>query len=119
LAPALRAAVEHLRVPTELPTPGALRCDKGCAAVSSIEALNQSCYCLSVDPATLRRDLAMDLKSLSLSEDMITTHPHLFSSVPMFVSRAHLERMAGHGRKRPRLPGAVASLARIERPASY
>ncbi len=80
-------------MPEDRPTPGALNCEKGCAAVSSIEALNQTCHCLSVDPATLRTDLAEDLKSLSLSEEMITTHPHLFSSVPMFVSRAHLERM--------------------------
>jgi len=25
---------------------------------------------------------------------MVETHPHLFASVPMFVSREHIERMA-------------------------
>jgi hypothetical protein len=60
----------------------------------SIEALNQSCHCLSVDLGLLRTGLGEELQSRSLSDDMITTHPHLFSSVPLFVSRSHLDRMA-------------------------
>ncbi len=80
-------------MPNGLPTPGVVNCRNSCAAVTSVEALNQSCYCLSIDPAILHRDLAEVLKSFSLS-DLITTHPHLFSSVPMFVSRAHIARMA-------------------------
>ena len=30
----------------------------------------------------------------AVSYNMTTTHPHLFASVPMFISRAHLERMS-------------------------
>ncbi len=81
-------------MPEELIPPDSLICANGCAAVTSIEELNRSCYCLSVDPAKLRRDLADDLQLRSLSDDMITTHPHVFSSVPMFISRIHLDRMA-------------------------
>lgn len=81
-------------MPPEIANPDALKCENTCASVKSIELLNQSCYCLSLDPARLRALLAEDLKSLSLSEEMITTHPHLFSSVPVFVSRVHFETMA-------------------------
>lgn len=81
-------------MPEELTSRGSLTCVNGCAAVTSIEELNRSCFCLSVDAAKLRRDLADDLQRRSLSDDMITTHPHLFSSVPMFISRSHLDRMA-------------------------
>jgi len=81
-------------VPEELTPRGPQSCANSCAAVTSIEELNQSCYCLSVDAESLLQSLAEDLKSRSLSDEMITTHPHLFSSVPMFVSRTHLDRMA-------------------------
>ncbi len=81
-------------MPEDLNSAGPLGCVNGCAAVTSIEALNQSCHCLSVDLGTLRKCLAEELQSRSLSDAMITTHPHLFSSVPLFVSRSHLEEMA-------------------------
>ncbi|MEO8631160.1 MAG: hypothetical protein ABI612_24130, partial [Betaproteobacteria bacterium] len=61
---------------------------------ASIEALNRTCYCLSLDEGALRRHLEADLGKRDLSRAMIDTHPHLFSSVPMFVSRSHLEQMA-------------------------
>jgi hypothetical protein len=75
-------------------TSGSLSCVNGCVTGASVEELNRSCYCLSVDAAALRRGLQEDLKQHHLSDEMITTHPHLFASVPMFVSRMHLERMA-------------------------
>ena len=81
-------------VPEELNPNDSLSCVNGCAAVTSIEALNQSCHCLSFDLRLLHKGLGEELQSRSLSDDMITTHPHLFSSVPLFVSRSHLDRMA-------------------------
>ncbi|MDW5443505.1 hypothetical protein [Polaromonas sp. SM01] len=42
----------------------------------------------------MRRALEADLGKRGLSLAMVETHPHLFASVPMFVSRDHLEIMA-------------------------
>jgi len=61
---------------------------------TSIEALNRTCYCLSLDEEALRRGLEADLGTRGLSRAMVETHPHLFASVPMFVAREHVERMA-------------------------
>ncbi len=69
-------------------------CGNTCQVTSSIEALNRSCYCLSLDEEALRRGLGADLGSRGLPGAMVDTHSHLFASVPMFVSREHLEQMA-------------------------
>ena len=69
-------------------------CGNSCQAATSIEALNRTCYCLSLDEEALRRGLEADLGTRGLSSAMVETHPHLFASVPMFVSREHVERMA-------------------------
>jgi hypothetical protein len=69
-------------------------CGERCQAASSLEALNRTCYCLTLDEPALRRGLEEELNSRGLSQTMIETHPHLFSSVPLFVSRVHLEQMA-------------------------
>ena len=92
-----RDAAQDCRVPemTGVPVqlaPGA--CGDRCQAATSIEALNRTCYCLSLDEAALRRGLEEDLGARGLSSAMVGTHPHLFASVPMFVSRAHVEGMA-------------------------
>ena len=78
----------------EITTPPATDgCGTGCAATTSIEALNRTCYCLSLDEDALRRGLESDLGERGLSHAMVETHPHLFASVPMFISRDHLEQM--------------------------
>ena len=69
-------------------------CASECAATTSIETLNSSCFCISLDDVVLRSRLAADLGSLGLPESMVQSHPHLFASVPMFVSREHLQAMA-------------------------
>ena len=69
-------------------------CGNSCQAATSIDALNRMCYCLSLDEDALRRGLEADLGTRGLSRAMVETHPHLFASVPMFVSRDHVERMA-------------------------
>ena len=77
---------------TAQPTPTG--CGDRCQTATSIEALNRTCYCLSLDEAGLRRGLEADLGARGLSRTMIETHPHLFAPVPMFVSHEHIERMA-------------------------
>ena len=69
-------------------------CGSSCQTATSVEALNRSCYCLSLDEAALRRGLDAELGARGLSHAMVETHPHLFASVPMFVSREHVEAMA-------------------------
>jgi hypothetical protein len=69
-------------------------CGSSCETVSSIEELNRTCFCLSLDGDTLKEILEAELNARGLSRAMAETHPHLFASVPMFVSRKHLERMA-------------------------
>jgi len=59
-----------------------------------MEALNRTCYCLSLDAQALRRGLEADLGTRDLPYDMAEAHPHLFASVPMFVSRENVEWMA-------------------------
>ena len=68
----------------QLASPG---CGNNCAATTSIEALNRACYCLSLDEAALRGGLEADLGTRGLSKAMVESHPHLFASVPMFISR--------------------------------
>jgi hypothetical protein len=69
-------------------------CSNNCQTATSVESLNRTCYCLSLDDEALRRGLESDLGTRGLSATMVETHPHLFASVPMFVSREHIERMA-------------------------
>ena len=69
-------------------------CGDSCQSATTIEALNRSCHCLSLDEAALRRGLEADLGRRGLSQAMVETHPHLFAAVPMFVSRAHIDSMA-------------------------
>jgi hypothetical protein len=69
-------------------------CGNSCQSAKSIEELNRTCYCLSLDEAALRSRLEADLGARGLSRAMVETHTHLFASVPMFVSREHVKRMA-------------------------
>jgi hypothetical protein len=78
----------------DIPSLQSDRCGNDCAATTSIEELNRSCYCLSTDADALRRSLQADLLQCGVSADLMSTHPHLFAAVPLFISRAHLERMS-------------------------
>ncbi len=69
-------------------------CGGDCNTAASVEALNRTCYCLTLDEAALRSGLEADLGARGMAATLVQTHPHLFASVPMFVSREHLERMA-------------------------
>lgn len=60
----------------------------------AIEALNRECYCVSLDRDALRVELEADLGARGLSRPLLETHPNLFASLPVFVSRRHVEHMA-------------------------
>ena len=74
--------------------PAQAGCANTCQTATTIEALNSSCHCLSLDEDALRGGLEADLGRRGLSQAMVETHPHLFAAVPMFVSRAHIDSMA-------------------------
>ena len=61
---------------------------------ASIEALNSECFCVSLDSETLRRALASEIGDRGLFELVQERCPHLFATRPVFVSQAHMERMA-------------------------
>src|SRR5574341_1978845 len=58
------------------------------------EALNRECRCFAVDLASLHAELEQEFASQGLEVSLIDTHPHLFSTLPVFVSRSQVERMA-------------------------
>jgi hypothetical protein len=76
----------------ETPQPG--RCEPSCTAANRIDELNRSCYCIGVDVAALRQRLEAEIGQRGLGDDLLRTHPHLFASQPLFVSRGHVEQMA-------------------------
>ena len=59
-----------------------------------IESLNRECFCISLDGAALANALESELGSPGLFAQVQQQCPYLFSAQPVFVSRAHLERMA-------------------------
>jgi hypothetical protein len=61
---------------------------------ASVEALNRDCFCLSLDQARLRDELEAAIEIRGLARAMIDTHPHLFSSLPLYVARRHIDQMA-------------------------
>ncbi len=90
--------------------------------------LNRHCFCIGTDVGVLQRWLQQDLAALGLREPIVQTHPHLFSSLPVFVTRRQLRQMAqviSAVEGVSRLPGYRAAaladapaLARIDCPAA-
>lgn len=59
----------------------------------SAEAFNQTCRCVSVDVERLKRALERDATTADLFEKLRVSSPHLFSQVPVYVSRQHIAAM--------------------------
>lgn len=62
--------------------------------VDVAEALNQSCHCIAVDAGKLRSALESSALSVGIYDEILRDRPHLFSSSPVFLARAHLVRIA-------------------------
>jgi hypothetical protein len=75
--------------PPEIPTACA---SPDCSSESSVDVLNQSCYCVTVDKSTLRKSLDTEFGD-SFSSALWDGHEHLFATSPVFVGRTSLERM--------------------------
>lgn len=58
-----------------------------------IDSLNRDCHCVSLDREALRRALEADPASSGLHDLIAERCPHLFASLPLFVSREHVRQM--------------------------
>ena len=58
-----------------------------------IETLNRDCFCVSLDREALRRALQADPASSGLHDLIEQRCPHLFASLPLFISRDHVRAM--------------------------
>jgi hypothetical protein len=55
--------------------------------------LNRECFCIGADLDALQVWLQRDLAQRGFSKSVVETHPHLFSALPVFVSREHVASM--------------------------
>ncbi len=76
------------------PSAVASACAGTCSSALTMEALNGECFCLAVDVPALQARLDDLLGACGLPGTLAVTHPHLFSALPLYVSRVHLEQTA-------------------------
>jgi len=58
-----------------------------------VARLNRECFCIGADLDALHVWLQQDLAQRGFSRPVVETHPHLFSALPVFVSREHVASM--------------------------
>jgi hypothetical protein len=63
------------------------------AVPSVADRLNRDCRCIGTDVPALHRWLDADLASRGLSQPIVTTNPHLFSDLPVFIAAEHARQM--------------------------
>lgn len=62
-------------------------------APQSIEHLNTDCTCITLDREALCKAAEAIVGDPTFCRDLATTHPHLLSAQPMFLSTAHADEM--------------------------
>jgi hypothetical protein len=70
---------------------------------SAAAVLNAQCWCIGTDLPGLRATLGQLVAAGGVTEDLATTHPHLFADVPLFIT----------GEQHRRIVDAVAALHRV------
>lgn len=55
-------------------------------------SLNHECRCIHVEVETVRRWVERELIEQGVQDPIVSTHPHLFASVPVFVDASHLRQ---------------------------
>jgi hypothetical protein len=101
-------AVPEQLMAAPLPPASAAAADLPADCAAAAEWLNRGCACISVDHPSLKRALEEGQGSVSHAE-LLATRPHLFSDSVVFVSEAHLLRMAQ----------TIAALERVLRLPAY
>jgi len=80
---------------TQYPPPiGPDACANLCAATASAEELNRECFCLGVDQQALHGELEAVLAAHGVPQALADSHPNLFSALPVYVSRRHVDQLA-------------------------
>jgi hypothetical protein len=69
-------------------------CSSACTSAASVEALNRECFCIGVNQPMLNEQLEAALGAHGLPITLADSHPHLFSALPVYVSRRHIEQTA-------------------------
>ena len=62
--------------------------------VGAQEALNNGCFCLTLDDGALTRALDSELAGVQLSKLVRERCPYVFAVRPVFVDTAHIQRMS-------------------------
>jgi hypothetical protein len=57
------------------------------------ERLNQGCFCITLDRTALGNALQREVDDPEFSSGLINTHPHLFSSSPVFLEQSEISSM--------------------------
>jgi hypothetical protein len=57
------------------------------------DQLNRDCYCIGADVDALRAQLEQELQVRGVTLPIVSSHPHLFSALPVFLARSHAEQM--------------------------
>lgn len=66
---------------------------RACCAGMSVDALNDHCFCVSLDPQALRDALAAEVGGPGLFSLLENRCPYVFAARPVFISAAHAEQM--------------------------
>jgi hypothetical protein len=74
------------------PSSGPKGCLSACTSASSVEDLNRECFCVGVNQSMLHEQLQAALGAHGLPVTVADSHPHLFSALPVYVSRRHIEQ---------------------------
>lgn len=75
---------------------------------ATADRLNHSCFCISLDQEALMQTLDHEVEQRGFAEALATSHPTLFSNVPVFVSQdtvATMERVVAAVETAALLPG--------------
>ncbi|MSQ53759.1 MAG: hypothetical protein EXR31_00160 [Betaproteobacteria bacterium] len=64
------------------------------APVFAAPSLNERCHCLNVELGALRHEVERRLGEAGMPANLASSHPHLFSSTPVFVGANDARRMA-------------------------
>lgn len=76
-----------------VPPPSGKGCPDACSFTRSLEDLNRECFCVGIDLKAVYTELQAVLRDHGQPADLLDSHPHLFSSLPVFVSRRHIEQV--------------------------
>ena len=63
------------------------------ARVDVAERLNEECFCITLDRPDLMRALDAQVGLAGFADALVTSHPSLFSNVPIFIASSTMAAM--------------------------